>query len=105
MTDVPEGFPAMLPPAGRAERADEILVVFARPAPQRRLTVFFRLIMVIPQYIVLYALNIAALVVLVISWFAALFTGQVPAGLADFLAGYLRWSSRVAAYISLLTDK
>ncbi len=41
---------------------------------------------------------------LVISWFAALFTGQVPAGLADFLAGYLRWFSRVTAYVWLLTD-
>jgi hypothetical protein len=92
------------PPAGSAERADEVLVAFAGPAQQRRLTVFFRLIMVIPQYIVLYALNIAAEVVLVICWFAALFTGQMPAGLADFLAGYLRWSSRVAGYVWLLTD-
>jgi Domain of unknown function (DUF4389) len=104
VTDVPAGFPAVLPPAGSAERADEVLVAFAGPARQRRLTVFFRLIMVIPQYIVLYALNIAAEVVLVICWFAALFTGQVPVGLADFLAGYLRWSSRVTGYVWLLTD-
>jgi Domain of unknown function (DUF4389) len=97
-------FPAVPPLAGSAERADEVLVAFAGPGPQRRLTVFFRLIMVIPQYIVLYALSIAAEVVLVISWFAALFTGRVPAGLAEFLAGYLRWYSRVAAYIWLLTD-
>jgi Domain of unknown function (DUF4389) len=104
VTDVPAGFPAVPPPAVSAERADEVLVAFAGPAPQRRLTVFFRLIMAIPQYIVLYVLNIAAEVVLVISWFAALFTGQVPAGLADFLAGFLRWYSRVAAYVWLLTD-
>jgi Domain of unknown function (DUF4389) len=104
VTDVPAGFPAVPPPAVSAERADEVLVAFVGPAPQRRLTVFFRLIMVIPQFIVLYALNIAAEVVLVISWFAALFTGRVPAGLADFLAGYLRWYSRVAAYVWLLTD-
>lgn len=96
MTDVP---------AGQAARsADEVLVAFAGPAPQRRLTVFFRLIMVIPQCIVLYALNIAAGVLLVVSWFAALFTGQVPAGLADFLVGYLRWYGRVIGYVWLLTD-
>jgi len=97
-------FPAVPPPADSAERADEVLVAFAGPGPQRRLTVFFRLIMVIPQYIALYVLNIAAQVVLVISWFAALFTGRVPAGLAGFLVGYLRWYSRVTAYIWLLTD-
>jgi hypothetical protein len=44
-------------------------------------------------------------VVLVICWFAALFLGRLPDGLAGFLAGYLRWSTRVYAYLFLLTDK
>src|SRR5262249_43981307 len=70
--------------------------------PQRRLTVFFRLIMVIPQYIALYLLNIAAEVVLDISWFAALFTSRTPARLPAFLASYPRCDSRVTAYIWLL---
>jgi hypothetical protein len=104
VTDVPVEFPVAPAPAGRAERADEVLLAFAGPDAQRRMTVFFRLIMVIPHAIVLYALGIAADVVLVISWFAALFTGRVPAGLADFLVGYLRWNGRVTAYIWLLTD-
>ena len=37
---------------------------------------------------------IAAYVVLLIAWFAALFTGRVPAGMHGFLAGYLRYSTR-----------
>ena len=90
-------------PAARA--GDEILIAFAGPARQRRATTAFRLLLVIPHYIVLYALGIAAAVVAVIGWFAALFTGQLPAGLAGFLVGWLRWSARVFAYLALLTDR
>ena len=84
---------------------DEILMAFAGPRPQRRVTVLFRILMVIPQYIVLYLLGIAVAVVVVIGWFAALFTGRLPAGLAGFLVGWLRWSTRVMAYAGLLTDQ
>jgi Domain of unknown function (DUF4389) len=74
------------------------------PRPQRRATVFFRLILAIPQVIVLYFVGIAAGVVLIVGWFAALFTGRMPQSFADFLLGELRWRIRVAAYIYLLTD-
>jgi hypothetical protein len=80
-------------------------LTFGSPARQRRLTVFFRLILVIPQLIVLSFVGIAAYVLLVIGWFAALFTGRLPAGIANFLAGYVRWSTRLIAYEYLLTDK
>ena len=105
MTDIPMGPPAA-PQAmpGEPGTGDEILVAFAEPAGQNRLTVLVRLLLAIPHFIVLWVLGIAVEVVLVISWFAALFTGRVPAGLADFMAGYLRWSTRVYAYLFLLTD-
>ncbi len=66
---------------------------------------FFRLILAIPQFIVLSVVGIAAEVVLVIGWFGALFMGRLPLFAADFLSGYLRWSARVYAYMALLTDK
>jgi hypothetical protein len=69
-----------------------------------RLTVFFRLLLVIPHVIWLYLYGIAASVAVLIAWFAALFTGRVPAGLHDFLAGFLRYSTRVTAYVFLLAD-
>ncbi|MDR0342883.1 MAG: DUF4389 domain-containing protein [Nocardiopsaceae bacterium] len=107
MTDIPaETLPQ--PPGGpdSPDRAgDEILLAFAGPAPQRRLTVLVRIFMAIPHLIVLYALNIAAEVVAFIGWFAALFTGRLPEGLASFLTGWLRWLARVYAYLSLLTDR
>lgn len=72
---------------------------------RNRLTVFFRYFMLIPQILVLYFVLIAAGVVLMISWLVALFTGSVPAGMHNFLAGTLRWQTRVGAYGSLLTDQ
>jgi Domain of unknown function (DUF4389) len=104
MADISPGA-TLSPPAPDVPRTDEIRVAFSGPAPQRRWTVFLRLLLVIPHAIVLGALGVAAEVVLVISWFAALFTARVPQGLADFLAGWLRWSTRVNAYEWLLTDE
>jgi Domain of unknown function (DUF4389) len=78
---------------------------FGRSLPQRRAVVFFRPLLAIPQLVVLYVLNIAALVLVVLGWFAALFTGRLPESAASFLVGNLRWRARVEAYLFLLTDR
>jgi hypothetical protein len=80
-----------------------VLVTFAAPAPQSRLTVLVRIILVLPHLIVLAVLGIAAYLVAIAGWFGALFTGRLPGFAADFLAGYLRWQTRVSAYAFLLT--
>lgn len=72
---------------------------------RNRLTTFFRLLMVIPHIIVLYFLGIALSVVWLISWIVALFTGAVPAGLHNFIAGVVRWQTRANAYTLLLVDE
>lgn len=60
----------------------------------------------IPHYVVLVFLNLAALVVVVIAWFAILFTGRYPRGMFDFVVGVIRWNLRVTAYAFLLiTDR
>jgi uncharacterized protein DUF4389 len=71
---------------------------------RNRLTIFFRLFMVIPQVFVLVFVLIAAVVVGIIGWFAVIILGRWPDGLNDFLIGVLRWSTRVNAYLYLLTD-
>jgi hypothetical protein len=60
----------------------------------------------IPHYVVLVFLDIAAVVVVIIAWFAILFTGRYPRGIFDFVAGVIRWHNRVLAYaLVLVTDR
>jgi hypothetical protein len=60
----------------------------------------------IPHYVVLFFLQIAAFVVVIIVWFAILFTGRYPRGMFDFVEGVLRWHNRVLAYaFTLVTDR
>jgi hypothetical protein len=60
----------------------------------------------IPHYVVLFFLHIAMIVVVIIAWFAILFTGHYPRGMFDFVEGVIRWDNRVIAYaVVLVTDQ
>ena len=60
----------------------------------------------IPHYVVLFFLHIAMLVVVIIAWFAILFTGHYPRGMFNFVEGVIRWDNRVIAYaFVLVTDQ
>jgi hypothetical protein len=69
-----------------------------------RLTTFFRLILAIPHFIVLSFWGIAAGIVVIIAWFALLFTGRYPQGMYDFVAAFLRYSTYVYGYTFLAAD-
>lgn len=59
----------------------------------------------IPHYIVLVFLNLAAVVTVVVAWFAILITGRYPRGLFGFVEGVFRWDNRVIGYaLTLVTD-
>lgn len=79
--------------------------VAVQATDRNRLTTFFRILAAIPHLIVIGLLNYVINVVLFIAWLIALFTGTVPAGLHNFIAGYLRWNIRVSSYVMLLTDE
>lgn len=87
-------------------RTDPMVAIdFAPEAKRSRLTIFFRILLAIPQMIVLWLVVIAAEVVVFVCWFAVIILGRWPAGMQNFVLGVLRWSARVNAYTSLLTDK
>ena len=71
---------------------------------RNRLTVFFRLLLVIPHAIWLAVWGIAVYVAVFISWLIAIFTGRVPDGLHNFIASYLRYLTHVRAYMLLVAD-
>jgi len=92
------------PPFG--DGAYPVELMLHRPAPPRdRLTVAFRLVLAIPQLVVLWAVSVAWAIATVIAWFAILFSGRYPATLYDFSVGALRWNIRVEAYLLLLYDQ
>jgi hypothetical protein len=72
---------------------------------RNRLTVGFRLILIIPHMIVVGLLSIAWWVTTFVAWCIILFTGNYPQGLYDFGVGVLRWFIRVEAYLLLLVDE
>jgi hypothetical protein len=72
------------------------------PAPQRRATVVFRIVLAIPHLILLAVLSMVATVVVFLAWFAVLFTARMPPGMGDFLRRVLQYQARVIAYSQLL---
>jgi hypothetical protein len=82
---------------------------YAYPDVERELNQWLPLVkwfLAIPHYVVLVVLNIALVVVVIIAWFAILFTGRYPRGLFDFVEGVIRWDNRVLAYaFVLVTDQ
>jgi hypothetical protein len=69
-----------------------------------RLTAIFRPILAIPHLLWLALLTVLVLVVAIVNWFATLIRGRSPDSLHNFLAGYLRYTIHVAAYLFLIAD-
>jgi hypothetical protein len=67
-----------------------------------RLTTFFRLLLAFPHLFWLTAWGVAATVAAIVNWFAALIAGRSPRVLHRFLAAYIRYTSQVYAFLSLV---
>lgn len=72
---------------------------------RNRLTTFFRLILAIPHLIALAVLGLVAGIALLVGLVAIVILGRWPDGLQHFVVGVMRWSLRVMAYTTLLTDE
>jgi hypothetical protein len=81
---------------------------FAYPDAERELNRWLPLVkwfLAIPHLVLLAFLWIAAVVVVIVAWFAILFTGRYPRGMFDFVEGVFRWHNRVIGYaFVLVTD-
>jgi Domain of unknown function (DUF4389) len=78
-----------------------IRLVVGDDLERSRLTVFFRLLLAIPHLVWVTLWGVAAFVVAFVMWLAVLINGQVPTGLHDFVAGYLRYATHVGGYLFL----
>lgn len=76
------------------------------PTQLNRWLPLIKWLLALPHYIVLFFLFIAALVAVIIAWFAILITGLYPRSLFNFVEGVIRWELRVVGYaLVLVTDR
>ncbi|MEU8621619.1 DUF4389 domain-containing protein [Streptomyces sp. NPDC048623] len=75
------------------------------PGRQRRWTVFLRWLLLIPQFVVVVVLSVAAFFVAIVGWFAALVLGRLPDPIHSFLGDVLAYQTRVTASSMLLVDR
>src|SRR5438876_985808 len=115
MSDTPAATPSTYPVAFDVER---------QLTDRKRVTTGFRLILAVPQLIILGGLSFgagragagaggtiggggltsAAFAMAIVAWFAIVFASRHPRGLWDFGTFFMRWHVRVWAYIALFRD-
>jgi hypothetical protein len=71
---------------------------------RNRLTVFFRLLLVLPHLIWLGIWTLGALIVAFIGWFVVLIRGSMPEGMHRFFTMYIRYATHVNAYLNLAAN-
>ncbi|MFW6190327.1 MAG: DUF4389 domain-containing protein [Candidatus Bipolaricaulota bacterium] len=80
-----------------------------RPNPEEDLVrwmPYLKWFLAIPHYVVLFFLNTAGTMAIVLAWFSILFTGRYPKKLFNFVVEIYHWNLRVVSYAFLfITDK
>jgi hypothetical protein len=72
---------------------------------RRRLTTFLRVVLAVPQHIVLGLWLVLVPAAAAVAWLAALIDGRVPPWLLRFLSAFLRYQGQVTAWLDLLSDR
>jgi Domain of unknown function (DUF4389) len=85
--------------------ADRLVVHDREPLRRRRLTALLRVLLLVPQYIVLSIWSVLVPAAAAVAWLAALVDGSVPPWLRRFLSAFLRYRGQVRAWFDLLSDR
>jgi hypothetical protein len=94
-------YTAQPPPAGPSYPVD---LGVSTPPTIARWRPIVQGILALPHFVLLILYGIVAEVLLVVAWFACLFTGQMPEGIGGFLAGLERYAWRVQTYVNFLRE-
>jgi hypothetical protein len=85
-------------------RPDELpirIVVRDETLGRSRLTVFLRFLLALPHLVWLALWGVAASFAAIALWLGVVIEGKAPESIHDFVAGYLRYATHVAAYLFL----
>ena len=80
-------------------------VEFEPPERQNRWVTGFRLVLVVPAFVVAYALELVFVVVAIYGWFVGLALCRMPEGLRNLGAYVVRYWAQTYGYVYLLTDR
>jgi hypothetical protein len=69
------------------------------------LFMFPKTLLLIPHLIILWFIQLAGLVVAIVGFWVVLFTGRYPRGMYEFVLGWLRWQTRISAWMLGLVDR
>jgi 2-(1,2-epoxy-1,2-dihydrophenyl)acetyl-CoA isomerase len=89
---------------GAAPETHPVELVVADDRRRWRLTVLVRQLLAYPHVAVVVAWGLMAFLVAIAGWFVVLYRGQLPARMHGFIANFLRYSTRVSAYLYYLAD-
>jgi Domain of unknown function (DUF4389) len=73
-------------------------------AEYNRLKTLLRIVLIIPPYIIAYALGIVAQIGAFLAWIVIVVTGKQPRGLQDMIVLGLSYQQRVVPYYTLMTE-
>ena len=93
--------PAATPASGREH---PVWLVVDDDLRRSRLTVFFRLFLVLPHFVWIVLWSIAAFFAALLTWVAALVIGRPPQALHRFLSAFVRYSTHLYAYAALTAN-
>ena len=80
------------------------IAVAPRADRQSRAKVFFRLILIVPVYVLAFLVGTVLQTVAVVAWLTIVFRGYQPRWVHETLAFTNAWTARTTAYYLLLTD-
>ena len=96
--------PQVRPGSGPPSAPYDAVAEFDRQEEYSRWLPLVKWLLLIPHWIALMFIGIAAFFAIVVSWFAVLITGKYPQGIHRFVTGTYRWGTRASAYAILMTD-
>ena len=82
-----------------------VMATIDRQERLSRLTTFFRTLVAIPAWVILYVMAVCGNVVAFVLWWVIMITGRSPKGMHGFLVTVQRYNVRTSAYLLLLTDR
>jgi hypothetical protein len=87
-----------------SEAPHPIRLVVTDDLRRSRLTAFFRLLLAIPHYLWVSLIGTIVALLVIVNWFILLVVARTPKSMHDFVAGYIRYTAQLEAYVLLAAN-